>query len=145
MRISAKSLLLTILILLWFWFININNTIVNAQLEKCNEFWANFKDCGIGDINWIAWTKTADADAWKANLIETVKTAINRVLGILSLITLVLLLRWGFQMVTAAWDETKYKVWFKILKQAAIWLIFIWLSWLIVSMIFRIIALITKP
>jgi hypothetical protein len=39
-------------------------------------------------------------------------------------------------MVTAAGDETKYKKGFKILQQAAIGLVFIWVSWLVVSVIF---------
>jgi hypothetical protein len=42
-------------------------------------------------------------------------------------------------MVTAAGDDTKYKDWFKILKQAGMWLAVIWLSWFIVSIIFWVI------
>jgi len=57
-------------------------------------------------------------------------------LGILALIALVILLRGGFQMVTAAGDDAKYKKGFKILQQAAIGLVFIGVSWLVVSMIF---------
>jgi hypothetical protein len=44
-------------------------------------------------------------------------------------------------MVTAAGDEAKYKKGFKILQQAAIGLIFIGASWLIISLIFYIIGL----
>ena len=40
-------------------------------------------------------------------------------------------------MVTSAGDETKYKAGFKVLKNAAIGLIVIGLSWIIVSIIFR--------
>ena len=43
-------------------------------------------------------------------------------------------------MVTAAGDETKYKEGFKVLKQAAIGLAVIGLSWLIVSFIFLLIG-----
>jgi hypothetical protein len=57
-------------------------------------------------------------------------------LGMLALIALVVLLWGGFQMVTAAGDETKYKKGFKILQQAAIGLVFIGVSWLVVSVIF---------
>jgi type VI protein secretion system component VasK len=38
-------------------------------------------------------------------------------------------------MLTASGDEGKYKKWFTILKQAAIALAVIWLSWLFVTMI----------
>lgn len=73
------------------------------------------------------------------SLITSIKWAINRILGLLALIALVVLLWGGFQMVTAAWDDGKYKKWFKILQQAGMWLIFIWVSWLFVSIIFRLV------
>jgi hypothetical protein len=77
------------------------------------------------------------------SLIKTIKNFINRVLGILALIALIILLRGWFQMVTAAWSDEKYKKWFKILQQAAVWLAFVALSWLVVSLIFYVIGLIT--
>lgn len=76
----------------------------------------------------------------KGGFIGVVKNFINWVLGILSLITLVLLLWGGFQMVTAAGDDNKYQAGFKILKQAAIGLAFIALAWFMVSIIFWIIS-----
>ncbi len=103
--------------------------IVNAQ----DQFW------GATSTEWIAWISWVWQQQW-GKLIDGIKVFINRVLGMLSIITLVILLRWGFQMVTAAWDDAKYKEWMKILKQAWFGLAFIWLSWLIVSVIFRVIA-----
>ena len=58
----------------------------------------------------------------------------------LSLIALVILLRGGFQMVTAAGDEAKYKKGFKLLSQAAVGLVFIAVSRLVVSVIFRLLG-----
>lgn len=69
-------------------------------------------------------------------LVDMVKSFINWVLGIISVIALIVLLWWGFNMVTAAWDDGKYQKWFKILKQSAMWLVLIWVSWMIISMIF---------
>jgi hypothetical protein len=60
-----------------------------------------------------------------AKLIDSIKTAINWVLSILGIIALVILLYGGFQMVTAAGAEDKYKKGFTILRQAGIGLIFI--------------------
>lgn len=77
-------------------------------------------------------------------LIGVIKMAINRVLGILGLITFVLLLWGGFQMVTAAGDDKKFGAGQTILKQAGIGLLFIAGSWLMVSMIFWLIWVITK-
>lgn len=76
----------------------------------------------------------------KDNLLTAVKKFVNWLLWSLSLIALILCLWWWFQMLTASWDEWKYKKWFTILKQAWIWLAVIALSWMIVSIIFRVIG-----
>ena len=73
------------------------------------------------------------------SLILTIKNGINWLLGLLGLIALVVLLWGGFQMVTAAGDDGKYKAGFKILKQAGVGLLFIGLAWLFVSLIFFVI------
>ena len=82
-------------------------------------------------INTI-WT---NQDRWWS-LIQVIKNAINRVLWMLSLIALVLCLRWWFQIVTAWWDDGKQKKWISVLKHAAIWLAVIWLAWFIVTIVF---------
>ena len=76
------------------------------------------------------------------SLITSIKTFINWVLGLLATIALCILLWGGFQMVTAAGDETKYKKGFQILKQAAIGLIFIGLSALFIQLIFYILGVV---
>lgn len=75
-----------------------------------------------------------------SGIMGVIKTFINWVLGLLSLIALVVCLYGGFSMVTAAGDEAKYKSGFKILQQAAVGLAIIGLSWIIVSAIFRVIG-----
>ena len=75
----------------------------------------------------------------KDNLIKTIRTAINWVLGILSMIALVLCLWGGFKMMTSGGDSKKYEDWLNILKCAAIGLAIIAASWLIVSLIFFVI------
>ena len=69
-------------------------------------------------------------------LIQVIKNFINWVLWIMALIVLVIVLVWWFQMVTASGNEEKYKKWFTILKHAGIWLVVIWLSWFVVTIIF---------
>ena len=76
------------------------------------------------------------------SLITSIKTFINWVLGLLATIALCILLWGGFQMVTAAGDEGKYKKGFQILKQAAIGLIFIGLSALFIQLIFYILGVV---
>lgn len=96
---------------------------------------------GFGDASssanvGVSWTGASTNDS----LINVIKNFINWALGMLALIALVVLLWGGFQMVTAAGDETKYKKGFKILQQAAVGLVFIGVSWLVVSVIFWLLA-----
>ena len=71
-----------------------------------------------------------------ASLLDTIKNAINWILWILATIALVICLYGWFKMITSAWDENKYKSGLNVLKNAAIGLAIIWLSWMIVSVIF---------
>ena len=75
--------------------------------------------------------------SWDEWFISFVQNAVNWILSLLGLITIIILVYGGFLMVTAAWDEGKYKKWFTILKQAFIWLILIGVSALIVNLIFH--------
>lgn len=85
-------------------------------------------------VSWIAWVGESSRK-W-SQLLDVIKNWINWVLGMLALITLCIVLWWGFQMVTAAGDDGKYKKGFTILKQAGVWLIIILLAWIIVSVVF---------
>jgi hypothetical protein len=77
-------------------------------------------------------------DHWTAmtSTMIIVKNIINYALWLVSLVALVYLLYHWFLMVTAAWDDAQYKKWMKWLRLAAIALIWIWLSRLIISFIF---------
>lgn len=83
---------------------------------------------------------TAADDALVSTIVQK---GVNRVLGILALIVLILLIWGGFQMITAAGDEEKYGAGFTILKQAAFGLVMIGLAWFVVSMIFFLINVLT--
>jgi len=92
---------------------------------------------GVDQWAWFAW----EAGVWSnVSLLDVVKSFINRVLWLLSLIALGMALFGGFKMVTAAGDDGKYKEGFKVLKQAAIGLVVVGLSWIIVSTIFMLIG-----
>jgi hypothetical protein len=110
---------------LWFVVFALGFLNVNAQ----------YGNQDLGYNPGVPWSTAMKNDS----LIVSVKVFINRVLWLLWLIALLVLLYGWFQMVTAAGDDGKYKKWFKILQQAGMWLIFIWLSWLFVSVIFWII------
>lgn len=94
-------------------------------------FWAMF------GVHWIGVYGTQENQ--EDSLIHTIRKAINWVLGLLSFICLCLVLYAGFLMLTSGWDSKKYEKWFSIMKNAAIWLAIIAVSWLIVSLIFYVI------
>lgn len=77
---------------------------------------------------------------WDSYLLTNAIKLVNRVMSMLSVVALVVLLIGGYRMITANWDEGKYKKWLSVLKQAAIWLVIIWLSWAIIRLIFRFIG-----
>ncbi len=130
--LSIKTLIIGALAVFWFWLATVS-TPVAAQGGDFTQ-WQNY----LGWID-VAWQWSLQWDS----LIGSIQTFINRVLGILGLIALIILLYAGFQMVTAAGDEEKYNSWFKILKQAGIGIAFIALSWLMVSIIFFLLNLVT--
>lgn len=107
--------------------------LANAQIESW--FWD-------ADETWWVWVAWAWEDQWEWFL-DVVRNFVNWVLWIMALIALIILLWGGFLMVTAAGDEEKYNKWFKILKQAAIGLIMMWVAWFIVSIIFTVIDMAT--
>lgn len=90
---------------------------------------------GTAGVNVAGSTNIGSDGTGEATLIGTIRSGINIVLGFLGLIALCILLWGGFQMVTAAGDDTKYKKWFTILRQAGIGLIFIGVAALIVNLI----------
>jgi hypothetical protein len=96
---------------------------------------------GLDSLPWVEANMTWAQNDWLVS--SVIQTAVNRVLGILAFIALLILLYAGFLMLTAAGDDDRYNKWFTILKQVALWLVMIWLAWLIVSMIFYLIDFIT--
>ena len=90
---------------------------------------------------WVSWTANAATEgASSSSLLDTITNAVNWILGMLALIALIICLWGGFQMVTAAGDDGKYKKGMGILKQAAIGLVIIGVSWMFVSVIFWLIG-----
>ena len=85
-------------------------------------------------VQGIAWVGE-NGRTW-SRLLTIIKNGVNWVLWLLSLITLCIVLWWGFQMVTAGGVDAKYKKLFTIIKQAGIWLTIILLAWVIISVVF---------
>lgn len=127
MHINIKKMISKIMLWIVFMGVAIIPNSIFAQW-----FWDTIGVDGIKTI----WTQTHQEDS----LIRTIQTAINWVLWILATITLCLVLYAGFLMMTSWGDSKKYDSWLNIIKNAAIWLAIIAVSWLIVSAIFRLIS-----
>ncbi len=81
----------------------------------------------------------------QSQVMNVIKNIINYALWMVALVALVYLVYHGFLIVTAAGDDTQYKKGLKGVKFAAIAMVGIWASRLIVSAIFWLIALIIGP
>ena len=93
----------------------------------------------------IGVAKSGDVNAGETGgLLDAVKKAINRVLGLLALIALVICLWAGWKMLTAAGDAKAYGDGFTMLRQAGTGLVMIGISWLLVSFIFWVINVFTN-
>lgn len=90
---------------------------------------------GIGD-------EIQTHDTAQTKVMDVIKNIINYALWMVALVALVYLIYHGFLIVTASGDDTQYKKGLKGIKFAAIAIVGIGLSWLIVSGVFRLIALI---
>ena len=128
-----KTKLLAVMMMWLTVFGSISGIAFATEDWKSAWFW---KATGVGNVG-VSWTAdTATNGAWSSSLLDTITNAVNWILGMLALIALIICLWGGFQMVTAAGDDGKYKKGMTILKQAAIGLIIIGVAWLFVSVIF---------
>ena len=125
-KLSLKLLSFSMFAILGLWSLITVLNVANAQVTT------KFGDATATTSVGVSGTGASTGD----KLITVIKSFINWMLGMLALVALVILLWGGFQMVTAAGDDAKYKKGFKILQQAAIWLVFIGVSRLVVSVIF---------
>jgi hypothetical protein len=132
-----KKLLLSLWVagVLWLGSFAVVNAQGNTSTSPTFDWNATFEgSTRWEDSKWVNTLWSGEDQEW--NLINVIKRFINWVLWIMSLVVLVIVLVWGFQMVTASGNEEKYKKWFTILKHAGIWLVVIGLSWFIVTIIF---------
>ena len=110
---------------------------INAIPQQANAwFW--------DDIFWLipGIKHVIRTNEWpSSSLLDTIKSTINWILGILATVALVICMYAWFKMLTSWGDSKWYDAWLKTLKNAALWLAIIWLSWLIVSAIIRFVKL----
>jgi Na+/phosphate symporter len=82
------------------------------------------------DVVTKSWMSTNPADV-------AIQNIISYVIGFLYLIAVIYWLWWGFNILTASWDEEKVKNWKKVIINALIWIVVIFLVNSIVKLIFN--------
>lgn len=120
-----KKLLLTLWII---WAIILWNSfaIAGNGFQLSNEY-----------VSWIDVPRTDETDNSNPQALYIAVKVINRVLSLTSVVAIVMFLIWGFKVILSNGDETKAKGWYKILKNATIWIVIIWLTRAIIRLIFR--------
>jgi hypothetical protein len=88
------------------------------------------------------WDKISSHENAQNQTLQVIKNLLNYALGMLWLVALIYLIYHGFLIVTAAGDDTQYKKWLSGVKYAAIAIVGIGVSWLVVSWIFWLLDLV---
>jgi len=90
------------------------------------------------EIWWVRWLnqKIEDHTTAKTKTLQIIKNFVNYALWLLSLVALIYVIYHGIIIITAAGDDVKYKEWMKGVKFATMALVWIWMSWIIISSIF---------
>jgi hypothetical protein len=73
---------------------------------------------------------------WDKNMEESIKSLLNYFLWFIAFIWVVFVIKWGFQILTAAWDDEKVKSWKKTLLYSLLGIFLIFMSWSIIDSVF---------
>lgn len=82
-------------------------------------------------INSGQWVQSGLRTDWTADVV--IQTWLQNLLTFLYLVAVLLGIWWGFNILTAAWDEEKVKKGKTILLQAIAWVVVIFLAWSIID------------
>lgn len=139
--------------LLWWWGMNFlgggsiyNHDIWNAIGNVEPENWDNNTSIlhvwskrvfGQGGISGIVWSDEL-IDYYESALtkiLTTIQNVVNFILWLLWVIAVIYLLIHWFIILTAGDDDSKTKKWLKWVKNAFVAIVWIWLSWIMISFI----------
>lgn len=97
---------------------------------------------GTNSVDNVIWSNEPQIGTFgnaKNRVINILNIIINYTLGLLAMVALVYLMYHGILILTAAGDEERFNTGLKWIQYAAIALAWIWLSWLVISLIFYLI------
>jgi hypothetical protein len=120
----------------------VNNNDINTVINQQN-FWEDplrqwVKDLGKS-TEWIVNPDINSSQEAQNYTLDFIRKIVNYFISILAFVALVVLIYGGVIALTASWDDNKFKQGLDLAKKALISIVWIWLSWLIVSFIFYII------
>ena len=152
MKKIILAFVLLMFVWVWFWryyFDSSSDTYTQEQDKVIWEIdWNPIREWThdlAWEVEWVAYEENlSDSETAQSSAITYIEKIINYFLWIISLIALIYLLYHWFLMVTAAWDDEKYKKWWAWIKYATIALVWIWVSWFFVSLIFYLIGIATN-
>jgi len=103
--------------------------------------WNNtaFADGGFWISDWVSGIDVPKTDDQNVDdeALHIVVKVVDRILSLVSLIAIIVFMIWWYKVITAWWDDSKVKSWYKFIKNAIIWILIIWLTRAIVRLIFR--------
>jgi hypothetical protein len=103
------------------------------KIAKVSFYWLiwafSLAQVAISEAAMSTWKSNVnDGIVWSTDSADqAVQVLITSAIRFLYLVAVVYWLRWGFNILTAAWDEEKVKKWKTIIIHTIIWLIVIWL------------------
>lgn len=128
--ISIKNVFISVLSVIVAWMFMLPVTALAAgDTQDCNRYWGKCHVSGVQTYH----TNDEDVSAW---LLDTIKNAINWCMWIMATVVLCFCMYWWFKMLTSGADSKWYDAWWKVLKNALLWLAIILLAWMIVSVVF---------
>jgi len=72
----------------------------------------------------------------KTNMKDSITNLVLYLLTFLSLIAIAFVIKWGFEILTAAWDDEKVKSWKKTILYALLWVFIVMIAYSIVNIAF---------
>jgi len=124
--------LISFLIVLSFWFLNQTNASIfwgsNTKIPYCTG-----NECSLE--KWVEYTKWVDwvVTSWTAS--AYIQKIVIYVLSFLKLVSVLIIIYAGFNMLTSSWNEEKVKKSKTIIVFAIIWLAIIYLAWPITNFV----------
>jgi hypothetical protein len=107
-----------------------SSSIINeSAIEDGIQWWMSASSQNLDNVNY---SEEMEWQWWMETIISNI---VNYILWIVWLVALIYFLYHGFLAVTAAGDDSKFKKWMWWVRSWAIILIWIWLSWIIVTFV----------